>query len=243
MFNNRSNSNSSTVAAEQNNQTSLLIDALGGGKRPTGRVTTTNTSHSRSHSAKSRERSLTPGLFSSPSSPRVLLGRRCLESYSLGKREPLIGILGDEEDAPPSFDLFSSTPQQYSRPSPSRPENLNILDHDMDRPRSLQSDRSMQSKSFYDSKPDKRSLYSTPHVYTDRPAMSPNTPTSLSQTVSVIGFPPNRIDMILELFGSYGPLTSCRKSEEKDGNWVVVSYLKRVFTTNLTKGFSRESFT
>jgi hypothetical protein len=139
---------------------SLLADALNSGKRPGQREKRPATrSHSRQHSSKSRETSLTPGLFSSPNVP----------------------IEMSDEDGPPrersELSVFISERSQ----SPTRKENSKLL----------------------------------------------NTPSSVDNTVTVYGFPTSKRDFVLELLYSYGSVTSAKKSEKLDGNWVLITYLTR----------------
>ncbi|KAJ3305163.1 hypothetical protein HDV03_001925 [Kappamyces sp. JEL0829] len=247
----------------QNNQyfAPLLLDALGGGKRPNKQGTQSeyppfgfsgsfshppeagfsanagvtmhkngndySQRHSRRRSArsKSRERSLTPGIFgASPPLPE-----------------------NDVQDAPPLLSMHSMTipaqpragsPVLYRPGSPnlasssvsSRPPSLRLgVRHDDQMLEAVFDDSPMEGAMDVDRSSPLQKQNVSPKPKPAEFALSPNTPASLSSThgstVTLIGFPPQYLEWVEQLAASYGPICHMKKGDKVSANWLVVVYL------------------
>jgi hypothetical protein len=183
----------------------LLLDALGGGKRPTQNPNTPLTQYKqRIHSrSRSRERSQTPPTYGSPTSQNA--------AYN-------------DEDIPPVISQHHSSPTRKNEPPSLNLQHSNLYNDAL----SPQSKTPLSTGiSFHGNSPSAMSVeYSSPRSKQEQ-IRFPNTPTPIANgaTVTLIGIPKHQQEFIVDSFTEFGPITNITKSEKVDANWIVITYL------------------
>ena len=187
-----------------------------------------NHHRSRSQRSRSRERSLTPGIFGSPSA-------------SSSGANPV-----NDLDAPPSTMMMDVTPGSAVRQM--KPPSLQFTSNNLSSSRDYQKQHQYShdfspagSAMSVDARYSNMSAQGTPSSFHYRPfnnhdpaaasvLKNPSTPASLSSTngttVTFIGFPQNKRNLVIEMAENLcGPIYHIKKPENLDSNWMIVTFL------------------